>query len=59
MDKYKLQERLKTVVRELASIENDDENFVLTIEETSQLCDMRRKLRRVIERLGQGDDRYV
>lgn len=56
MDKKELQERLKKVVRELASIENDDKDFILTIEEASLLCDMRRKLRRMIERLNKGND---
>ena len=56
MDKKELQQRLKNVARELASIENDDENLILTIEEDSQICDMRRKLRRMIERLEKGDD---
>lgn len=51
MDKKELQQRLKNVARELASIENDDEDLILTIEEDSQICDMRRKLRRMIERL--------
>lgn len=56
MDKKELQQRLKKVARELASIENDDEDLILTIEEDSQICDMRRKLRRMIERLEKGDE---
>ena len=51
MDNKQLQERLKNVARELVSIENDDLDLILTIEEDSQICDMRRKLRRMIERL--------
>ena len=51
MNTDELSERLKKVVRELSSIENDDERFLLSIEEASQLCDMKRKLRRMIERI--------
>lgn len=51
MNEKELSKRLKSVVRELSSIENDDERFLLSIEETSQLCDMKRKLRRMIKRL--------
>lgn len=56
MDREHLMIRLRKVVRDLASIENDDEDLILTIEEESQLCDMRRKLRRMIERLEKGDE---
>ena len=56
MDKKELQVRFVGVVRELASIENDDDDFILTIEEASLLCDMRRKLRIMIERLEKGDE---
>lgn len=56
MNVNELSKRLKQVVRELSSIENDDEDLILTIEEDSQICDMRRKLRRMIERLEKGDE---
>lgn len=53
MNKNELQERLKKVIRELASIENDDEDFILSAEEYEQLSDMRRKLRRMRDRLNE------
>lgn len=56
MDNKELINRLRAVVRELASIENDDEAFVLTIDECSQLCDMRRKLRRIADRIQESED---
>lgn len=56
MNVNELSKRLKQVVRELSSIENDDEDLILTIEEDSQICDIRRKLRRMIERLEKGDE---
>lgn len=51
MTKQVLIRRLKDILRELNSIEYDDENFLLSNEITSSMCMLRIEIRKEIKRL--------